>query len=168
LSQERHRILAVGVLIVRQQAEVQVGPPARRTDGNGTYGRDPALAMPRLLDGRLALRGVGAADDRLELEARLIEEGEMGLPPLSLLDDSGQVLTPSVGDLLGAPLLGLLLRPLAAPVQPLADDLADMLDMVLDAEVAADDHSDSVGRPEVIVPAVGLGPWSRSRSNCRI
>src|SRR5664279_2483935 len=94
--------------------------------------------MPRFLDRRPAPGGVGPADDRGELEARLVEEDQMGLPPLGLLDDPGQFLGPSVGDLLFVPLLGLQLRPLAAPTEPPADDLAGVLGVVLDAEVAAD------------------------------
>ena len=82
----------------------------------------------------------------------------MGLPLLGLLDDPGQLLGPSVGDLLVVALLGLLLRLLAAPAQPPPDDLADVLDVVLDAEVAADDLGDPVGTPQVVAPAVGLGP----------
>ena len=59
-------------------------------------GRDPSLTVPRLLDGRLGPRGVGAADQRGE-QARLVEEDQVGLPILGLLDDPGQFLTPSVG-----------------------------------------------------------------------
>src|SRR5690606_4046132 len=64
-------------------------------------GRDAALAVPGLQDGRLAPRGVGAGDDRRRLEARLVEEDEVGLAGLGLPDDAGSLLGPSVGDLLG-------------------------------------------------------------------
>ena len=63
-----------------------------------------------------------------------------------------------MGDLLVVALLGLLLRLLAAPVQPPPDHLADVLGVVVDAEVAADHLGDPVGAPQVVVPAVGLGP----------
>ena len=95
-----HRVFAVGGGVVRPQAEVQGGPPEHRADGDGADRRDSALAVPRLLDRRLASRGIGAADGRIELEARLIEEDQVGLATLGLLDDPGQFLTSSVGDLL--------------------------------------------------------------------
>ena len=79
-------------------------------------------------------------------------------PVLGSLDDPGRLLGPPMGDRLPVALLGLLLRLLAAPVQPPPDDLADVLGVVLDAEVAADQFGDPAGAPEVVVPAVGLGP----------
>jgi len=63
-----------------------------------------------------------------------------------------------VGDRRGVAPLGPLLRLLAAPGEPLSDDRADVLDVVGDAEVAADHLGDPLGAPEVVVPALGLGP----------
>lgn len=158
LGQEGDNVLAVGVGIVRQQPEVEVGPAEYGADGDGADGRDPALSVPRLQDRCLALGGVGAADRRLQLEARLVEEDQVRPPPLRPLDDPGQDLIPSVGDRLDVALLGLALGLLATPVQPSPDDLADVLDVIRDAEVAADDLGDPVGTPHVVVPAVGLSP----------
>lgn len=61
------------------------------------------------------------------------------------------------GDFLVVALLGLLLRPLAAPAQTPTDELVDVLGVILDAE-ASDDFGDPAGAPEVVVRAVGLGP----------
>lgn len=81
----------------------------------------------------------------------------MGSPLLGLLEDPGQFLTPSVGDRLGVALLGLLLGLLAAPVQPPSGDLADVLGVVPDAEVAPDHLGDPVGTPQVVVPECFFG-----------
>lgn len=81
----------------------------------------------------------------------------MRLTLLGLLQDHRELLTPSVADLLGVALLGLLLRLLAAPAEPVPKDLTDMLGVVLDAELAADHLGDSPGTPEGVGPAVDLG-----------
>jgi hypothetical protein len=59
------------------------------------------------------------------------------------------------GDLV--PLPGLLLRLLAGPVKPNLDDLADELEVVADAEVAADDLGNSCSSPQLGPPAMGFG-----------
>ena len=87
----------------------------------------------------------------------------MSLAILGLLEDLGEFLTPSVIDLLGVALLGLLLRFLAGPAQPLAEDLAGMLDVVRDGEVTPDHLGDPLGGPEGIGPAVGGGPLTEER-----
>jgi hypothetical protein len=69
------------------------------------------------------------------LEARFVEQDEMGLPPLSPL-----------------------LRLPATPAQPSAGDLADVLGVMGDAGAAADDLAGPSGIPEFVAPAVGLGP----------
>ena len=113
--------------------------------------------MPSLDDRRAAPRGVGATDRRRQLEARLVEEDEVGPPLPKLLEDAGELLGPSVGDPLFIPLPGLLLRPLAAPAQPPSEELADVLDVILDAEAATDELGDPAGVPKVVGPAVGPG-----------
>ena len=54
---------------------------------------------------RLAARGEGAPDRRVELEARLVEEHQAGLTTPGTAADPGQLLTPSVvdGDLVPLP-----------------------------------------------------------------
>ncbi|QDV39326.1 hypothetical protein ElP_72910 (plasmid) [Tautonia plasticadhaerens] len=157
-GQEGDRVLPVGVGVVRQQPEDEVGPPEHRADGHGADRRDPALAMPRPLDRGLSPGGVGAAGHRLERGPRLVEEDESGLPLLGPLDDPGRHLGPSAGDPLLVALLGPPLRLLAGPVQPPSDELAGVLDVVGDAEAAADDLGDPLGTPRVVGPAVGPGP----------
>ena len=132
-------------------------PRRRRSglDGHGADGRDAALAMPGPLDGGLAPRGVGAAHQGLELEARLVQEDQVGMSLVGLADDPRQFLVPSVGDGRLVALLGLSLRLLAAPAQPLADQFADVLDVVSDAEVFGDHLGDPAGAPEVVVVAMG-------------
>ena len=73
-------------------------------------------------------------------------------------DDLGQFLTPSVidGDLVALP--GLLLRLLAGPAEPKLDNLANMLRVVVDAEVSWDQLGDACGCPQLSSPAVSLGP----------
>lgn len=56
--------------------------------------------------------------------------------------------------LLSVALLGLLLRLLAAPPQPVPEDRTDVLDMVGDAEVAADHLGDPSSTPQGVGPAV--------------
>lgn len=82
----------------------------------------------------------------------------MGLALFGLLEDLGEVLTPSVVDLLDVALLGLLLGLLAAPTQPMPEDRADVLDVIGDGEVAADHLGHSLGRPQDVGPAVFGGP----------
>jgi hypothetical protein len=118
--------------------------------------------MPRLDERRAARRGVRATDHRRELEARLVEKDQVGSPLPSLLEDAGELLGPSVGDPLFIPLPGLLLRPLAAPTQPPSEDLADVLDVVLDAEAAADEFAT---RP-ALHRSLGQ-PWARAPSSSR-
>jgi hypothetical protein len=60
------------------------------------------------------------------------------------------------GDLIALP--GLLPWLLAGPAEPKLDDLANVLRMVTDAEVAADHFRDSRGGPQFGAPAVGSGP----------
>ena len=78
----------------------------------------------------------------------------MGLAILGLLEDLGEVLTPSVVDLLVVALLGLLLRFLAAPPQPMPEDRADMFDVIGDPPMAVDHLGDPLGRPQDVGPAV--------------
>ncbi len=80
-----------------------------------------------------------------------------------LLQNGGGFLTPSVVDRLGVGLLGLLLRLLAAPTQAMPADLADVLDVGLDAEVAADHLGDPPSTPKGIEPAVLGGPLGQKR-----
>lgn len=79
------------------------------------------------------------------------------------LDDLGEFLTPSLVDLLGVALLGLLSRLLAAPAEPVPEDLADGLGVVLDTEVAADHLGDPPSTPQGVGPAVDLGSLERER-----
>jgi hypothetical protein len=84
----------------------------------------------------------------------------VGLAAAGPADDLGQFLTPSVvdGNLVTFP--GLLLRLLATPVEPKLDDLADVLGVVTDAEMAADHLGDPRGGPQLGPPAVGSGTFA--------
>lgn len=137
-SQEGDGIFAPGVGVVGQEAEADVGPAPLRADGDAADRRDPPLAMPSLDERRAAPRGVGAADRRRELEARLVEEDQVGPRPPSLLEDAGELLGPSAGGPPLIPLPGLPLWPLAASAQPPSEDLSDVFDVVPDAEAATD------------------------------
>jgi hypothetical protein len=81
----------------------------------------------------------------------------VGLAAAGSADDLGQFLTPSVVDGNRVTLLGLLLRLLATPVEPTLDDLADVLGVVTDAEMAADHLGDPCGGPQLGPPAMGFG-----------
>jgi hypothetical protein len=58
-------------------------------------------------------------------------------------------------------LLGLGLRLLAGPAQAAFEDLADVLGVVVDAEVAQDQALDAGGGPQVVGPAVPGGAWQQ-------
>ena len=81
----------------------------------------------------------------------------MGVAPPGLGQDARERLLPPALDLLvvalGGPVLGLL----GASVEALFEDLADVLGVVGEAEVAADDRGDALGRPQLGGPAVGAG-----------
>jgi hypothetical protein len=81
----------------------------------------------------------------------------MGLAAAGSADDLGQFLTPSVVDGNRVALLGLLLRLLATPVEPTLDDLADVLGVITDAEMATDHLGDPCSRPQLGPPAMGFG-----------
>ena len=84
----------------------------------------------------------------------------MGLAAAGSADDLGQFLTPSVvdGDLVTLP--GLFLRLLATPVEPKLDDLADVLGVITDAEMATDYLGDPCSRPQLGPPAMGSGTFA--------
>ena len=157
LAQERHGVLAMGVRVVGQQAEVRPQPPPLRADRNGAEGRDPVVAVPALEHGCLPPGGQGAADRRGEHEPRLVEEHQVGLAAAGPPDDRRQFLTPSVvdGDLV--PLLGLLLRLLAGPPQPPLEHLADVLGVEADLEMPLDQLGGPGGGPQLGPKAVGFG-----------
>ena len=61
-------------------------------------------------------------------------------------------------DLLAGAFAGSALGLLARPVQPLFAELANGFRVVGDSEAIAEEACDPVGRPQRMVPAVGLGP----------
>jgi hypothetical protein len=77
---------------------------------------------------------------------------------VGLLEDLGELLTPSVVDLLSVSLLGLLLRLPAAPSQAVPEDRADVLDVIGHPKVTADHLGDPTGAPQGVGPAVLGGP----------
>jgi hypothetical protein len=81
----------------------------------------------------------------------------MGFEPAVPPDEQREVLTPSVIDRNLVPLPGHHLQLLAGPVELPLDDLADVLGVLVDPEVAADHLLDAVGRTELGPPAVGPG-----------
>lgn len=81
----------------------------------------------------------------------------MGVAPPGLGLDAGELLVQPALDLGRVALPGLGLRPLGASVQPVLEDLADVLGVEADAEVALDEGRDALGGPQGIGPAVGGG-----------
>src|SRR5262249_37289973 len=75
-----------------------------------------------------------------------------------LLHEAREFLAEPAGDLVLVALAGLALRFLAGPAQARAEEAADVIGIVGDAEMPADQLSDAGGGPEVVRPAVGLGP----------
>jgi hypothetical protein len=159
LLQECNRVLAMGVGVVGQQPEVEPQVPALGADRHGADGRDAIVPVPGLQDRGLATRGEGSADCGSQHESALVKEDQVGLASAGPADDFGQFLTPSVVDGNRVSLFGLLLRLLATPVEPKLDDLADMLGVVADAEVAADHLGDPCGGPQLGPPAVGFSTF---------
>jgi len=161
LLQECHRVLAMGVGVVGQQPEVEPQVPALGADRHGADGRDAIVSVPGLQDRGLAARGQGSADCGSQHESALVKEDQVGLASAGSADDFGQFLTPSVVDGNRVTLSGFLLRFLATPVEPKLDDLADVLGVVMDAEMAADHLGDPCGGPQLGPPAVGFSTFQK-------
>jgi len=156
LLQKCHRVHALSVGVVGQQPEVEPQVPALGTDRHGADGRDAIVPIPSLQDRGLATRGKRSADRGSQHESAFVEEDQVGLAATGSADDLGQFLTPSVVDGNWVTLLGLLLRLLATPVEPTLDDLADVLGVVTDAEMATDHLGDPCSRPQLGPPAMGF------------
>lgn len=163
LLQKCHRVHALSIGVVGQQPEVEPQVPALGADRHGADGRDAIVPVPSLQDRSLATRGKGSADRGSQHEAALIEEDQVGIAAASPADDFGQFLTPSVVDGNRVSLFGLLLRLLATPVKPKLDDLADVLGVVTDTEVAADHLGDSCGSPQLGPPAMCFSTLQEQR-----
>jgi hypothetical protein len=93
------------------------------------------------------------------LEARFVEEHQVGIAVEGRIGDAGKRLLLPAAYALLVPLLGLGLGLLASPAQAAFEDLADMLGVIGDAELAADDFGDPGGGPQVGGPAVAGGAW---------
>lgn len=128
----------------------------RPADGVGADGRDSVVPVPAP-DRRLAARGERAPHGRGEHESRLVEGHQVRPAPASAADDPWQLLTPSVGDGGLVPLSGPPLRLLAGPAELALEDLADVLRVEGDAEVALDQLGHPGGGPKYGPAAVGLG-----------
>jgi hypothetical protein len=73
-AKELHDILRPDVPIVLQQVEVQAQSMPPGADRDRADGRDPVMAIPALLDGRLSPRRECSPDQGSEHEAGFIEE----------------------------------------------------------------------------------------------
>src|ERR1700722_4132615 len=155
--EEVDHLVAVEVLLVRQQLEVQPRPLLPGTQRDGTDRRDLVASVPTGQDRRLAPRRQRASHRRRQLEARFIEEDYVGVPLPRLPQDAREgLLLPAAYGILVA-FLGLELRLLAGPAQTPLEDLADMLGVVGNAEVASDHFADAGRSPQVVGPAVPGG-----------
>ena len=133
----------------------RLGRRRTRADGDGTDGRDPPLAVPRLLNGRLAPRGIRARSPASSLEARTRRGRPSGPCAASACSqDPGQFLTSSwaIFSALCAAWLCVAASGCSSSAAP-SDDLAHVLGVVSDGEMSLDQHGDAVSGPEL-----GAGP----------
>src|SRR5829696_12881 len=87
----------------------------------------------------------------------------MGFAPERLADDARDLIALEPLRLLVVALARLAARLLAAPVEPAVEDLADVLGVVAHPEVPLDQHGDAGGSPQLVWPAVALGPLRQQR-----
>jgi hypothetical protein len=106
----------------------------------------------------LAAWGQCATHQGLKHEARFVEESDVGLATPRFTEDAGELIGLPAFYLLVVALPGTSLRLVAGPVQPPAEQAADVGRVILDAEVAEDDLGYSGCGPQFVGEAVGRWP----------
>lgn len=157
LVEEADDVLGTGLLVVAEDLKIQVGPPPLGADGAGADGRQPVAAVRAFADRRLAARGPRPADGRGEQVARFVEERPMRSAVGRRPGDAGEGRVPPPGDRLLVALAGWAARLLGRPVQAGAEEPADVIGVLGDAEVAADQFGDAGGGPQAVRPPVSVG-----------
>src|SRR5262245_9246658 len=158
LPQEQHHLLAVEVLVVAQQHEVQSHTQRPRTEGDRTNHADAVVFVRAVQDGRLATRSQGTSDHGGQQKARFVQQSKASLTLERLADDAGPVVGYPAFHLLEVLFAGAFLRLLRGPVQTLIEQPADVIGMVINAEVALDQYGDPLGGPQVVGPTVRHSP----------
>src|SRR5436190_21875965 len=147
--EELHHVLAVEVLLVRQQLEKQPRPLLPRAERDGADGRDLVTPVPAPQDRRLPTRSEGTTNGWCQLIARFVEEDQVSIALLRFGEEPGElVLAPQAYRFL-VTLPGPLLWLLAGPPQTPLEDLADMLGVIADVEVSVDKSGDACSGPQV-------------------
>src|SRR6266487_4207656 len=119
-----------------------------RTESDATDRRDAIVLGRATQDDALAAAGQSPADQRHEHEARFVQESNVCLAAPRFAEDAWELISFPAFHLLVVALAGAPLRLVAGPVQAPQQQAADIVGMVLDAEVAADYLRDAGRGPQ--------------------
>src|SRR6266851_6253880 len=114
-----------------------------RTEGDATDRRDAIVRGRATQDDALAASGQSPADQQHEHEARFVQESNVCLAAPRFPEDAWELIGLPAFHRLVVALAGAPLRLVAGPAQTPQQQAADVVGMVLDAEVSADHLSDA-------------------------
>src|SRR5262249_56561809 len=115
-------------------------------------GGDAAAAVPGIQDGRAPAFGQVPPQTGCQHESRLVEQDQGGTARRGLPHDARELLPEPAGDLIVVARAGPALWLLAGPAQARAEEAADVIGVVGDAEVPADQLADPGRGPDLACP----------------
>src|ERR1700721_965311 len=157
-AQECHNVSRRDVQPFGHQLEVQLRLLGCHAERDAADGTDAVVPLPGRQHRCLAAWGQGTPDGGREHEAGLVQEDQGGGPLPGFPDDAREFIVDPSLDLLVVLFLGAPLGLLAGPAQTLLEDLADVFGVILQPKTAFDDGGHAVSCPELVGPAVVLGP----------
>src|ERR1019366_4931119 len=158
LLQEQHDFFAVEILVLAQQHEVQPHTQRPGTDRDGADQADPVVAVRTDHDRRLTTRGQGPPYCRRQQKARFVQQSDAGAASERLTEDARPVIGYPPLHLLVIALPRMLLGLLASPVQAPAEHPPQVVGVIVDAEVALNQHGNTRGGPQGVGPTVNQRP----------